>query len=168
MRLLTNALLIEFGWYVCVVFGNAAALLYVVCALIVHFSYVSQSAGEWRFIFLVAAAGTLLDTFLMHAGVFQWPEQAVLIPFWLIALWVLFSMSFNHCLKWLRQKPWLALVLGMVFGPVNYLAGIELSGGDMPLGFLATTAILMLVWMLLLPALSANRVQIWLGQGSSL
>ena len=77
MRLLTNALLIEFGWYVCVVFGNAAALLYVVCALIVHFSYVSQSAGEWRLIFLVAAAGTLLDTFLMHAGVFQWPDGSV-------------------------------------------------------------------------------------------
>jgi len=75
-------------------------------------------------------------------------------------------MSFNHCLKWLRQKPWLALVLGMLFGPANYIAGIKLTGAVMPMGFLTTTAILMVVWMLLLPALSANRLHLWSLQGA--
>ncbi|MDB3856074.1 DUF2878 domain-containing protein [Halieaceae bacterium] len=166
MRLLVNALLIEVGWYVCVVLGNVAALFYLACALVVHFSYVSRSFGEVRFVLLVAILGISVDTLLMHLGVFQWPDQAILIPFWLIALWVLFSMSFNHCLKWLRQKPWLALVLGMLFGPANYIAGIKLTGAVMPMGFLTTTAILMVVWMLLLPALSANRLHLWSLQGA--
>jgi len=36
----------------------------------------------------------------------------------------------------------------------------------MPMGFLTTTAILMVVWMLLLPALSANRLHLWSLQGA--
>ncbi len=168
MRLLVNALLVEIGWYVCVVLGNAAAAFYLAGAVVVHFVYVSQSAAEWRFIFLAAILGVSVDTLLMHAGVFRWSEHAILIPFWLIALWILFSMSFSHCLKWLGKKPWLAVLLGMCFGPLNYLAGIKLTGASMPLGFISTTIILMVVWMLLLPALSANRLQIWLAPQSQL
>ena len=160
MRLIVNALLIEIGWYVCVVLGDVAAFFYLFIALAIHFSYVSRTMGELRFVLLVTIIGVSVDTLLMHLGVFQWPEQSILIPFWLIALWVLFSMSFNHCLIWLREKQWLALLLGMVFGPANYLAGIKLTGAVMPFGFLVTAVILMSVWMLLLPALSNNRLYV--------
>src|SRR3546814_5025428 len=83
----------------------------------------------------------------------SWPGPP-LAPIWILALWVGFILSINHSLHFLRERIWLAALLGAVSGPAAYYAagnGFSAISFGIPLPLLLPT--LALAWGLLLPAL---------------
>ena len=83
-------------------------------------------------------------------------EMTVLIegtaPYWIIAMWLLFATTLNVSLKWLRHRPYLAAILGLVAGPAAYYAGYKLGGVQIP-DFVSAMAALAAGWALLMPLL---------------
>jgi hypothetical protein len=146
--LLLNAGLFQLGWWACVLSPRQPWLLAIaLLCLAVHLIWLGRP-GEWRAVLAVALLGTLLDAALAALGLFAFE----LPPAWLILLWALLACTLGHSLAWSARPWWRAALLGALGAPPAYLAGAALAGIALPLGSLATLAVLAGVWAIVLPA----------------
>lgn len=153
-RLLANAGLFQLGWFACVLGAQWPWLLLIAAAcLAAHLRWVADDRGEWLALLQVAACGWVLDSALLHLGLFEFPGQSILLPLWLALLWLLFASTLCYCLAWTAERWWLASLLGAVGGPLSYLGGARLADVGLPLGTWPSLLLLALIWALLLPAL---------------
>ncbi len=157
--IIINALVFQAGWLCCVLaganhlpwLGTSIALLIVAC----HVYHAREARKELTLILIAGAIGAGWDSFLVYAGWLQYPSGILVegtAPHWIIAMWLLFATTLNVSLKWLKQRPVLAGVLGAVAGPAAYFAGWKLGGVLIPD---MTTAMLALGlgWALFMPLL---------------
>lgn len=49
-------------------------------------------------------------------------------PLWLLVMWFSFSSTLIFSIKWVFNKLWITIVIGLFFAPMSYVAGIHLSG----------------------------------------
>jgi len=134
MRIALNFLFFQAGWFACVL---GAARGYPVAgaaiALGIAAAWVGLAARPSREAVLVGAAvalGLVLDTLLAQSGwlVFEGAVPfAAAAPVWMLALWALFAVTLNVSMRWLRDRPLLALVFGACGGPAAYAAGAGLG-----------------------------------------
>lgn len=148
--LIGNALWLQVGWWACVLGARLPCLLWVaVAGLLVHLCLCPGLRSEGRVLLWVTLAGCLLDSVLGMFGVWRfehWP-----LPFWLAVLWLVLASGLRHSLAWAGRPPWRGAVLGLLGGPLAYLAGARLAGIELPLGPLYTGLILAPIWALVLP-----------------
>ncbi|KAB7763839.1 DUF2878 domain-containing protein [Xanthomonas maliensis] len=127
MKQLGNYLGLQVLWLVAVT-GAARQRLWPTLLVLAVFGLYQlwpsrRARGDVALSFAAFALGLLLDT-LLAAGdwvryAMPWPDS-VLAPAWILALWVGFALTLNHSLATVMQRPWLAIVLGAVFGPLSY------------------------------------------------
>jgi hypothetical protein len=154
-----NFVVLEVAWFACVLGGandRALAGTMVAGAVIgLHLFLVQQPRKEALLIVLVAMIGLAWDSLLVALGLLSYPTGNFapgFAPYWIVAMWAVFATSLNLSLAWLEGRPWLAVLVGLVGGPLSYLAGERLGGVQMPDITLAlgTQA---LGWAVLLPLL---------------
>jgi hypothetical protein len=150
-RNLLNALLFQLGWFACVLGGTPVAQVFLPLYLVVHFTWISTDPREWRFTALVVLLGCALDAIAVSAGVFTF-EGSSFLPFWLVALWVLFATLVPHGLSWLQGRLWLAAAAGAAGGTLSYVAGLRLGVAEAPVLPLAV-GWWAIQWAVLLPSL---------------
>ena len=46
-------------------------------------------------------------------------------PLWITSMWCGFSATVNHSLSWLHNRYVASAVLGVISGPLSYLAGVK-------------------------------------------
>lgn len=134
MRLIGNILAFQAGWFACVL-GAAAGrpALGSAIALVVVTVHVATAPHPPRELLLVAAAavvGLVADTALLQLGVLSFPTGTLIegvTPYWMLALWMVFATTLNVSLGWLRDRPLLAMSMGVIAGPLAYLAGARLG-----------------------------------------
>lgn len=111
-------------WFGLIFLGNSfipvAAIL-----LLLHLCFLAGK-NELTLIFIVAGIGVLLDSVLVYAHVFIFPE-ATKLPFWLITLWFCFAATVRHSLGFLSNSKILQCSVGAIFAPLSYLAGAKFS-----------------------------------------
>jgi len=93
--------------------------------LALHLRYCQDRGAEVRALLWVTLAGCVLDSALGAMGVFdfaQWP-----LPLWLALLWLVLASGLRHSLAWAARPVWLGALLGMLGGPLAYLAGARLA-----------------------------------------
>lgn len=154
-RLLLNAGLFQLGWFACVFGASQPWLLLIALAcLAAHLRWVAQAAEELRALLKVGACGWVLDSLLMHLGIFDF-EQAGgngwVLPLWLAGLWLLFASTLRHSLQWTARPWWLGSLLAAIGGPLSYLGGAKLAGVGLPLGVWPSLLLLAAIWAILLP-----------------
>lgn len=153
-HVLVNAGLFQLGWFACVLGAQRPWLLLVaVACLLVHLLWMAPTRGEWRLVALTMLAGWLLDSALLNLGLFDFGAGAPVAPLWLALLWALFATTLRHCLAWTARPWWRASLLGVVGGPLSYLAGAELAGVGLPWGLLPSLLVLAGVWAVVMPLL---------------
>lgn len=161
MRIATNILMFQAGWFACVLgaawelplSGTFVALLLVV----LHVTFTPRATREIALIGLAAAIGLVADTLLARLGMITF-ANGVLLPgwtaYWMLALWIIFAATLNHSLAWLKSRLPLSAALGAIAGPLAYLAGARL--GALELGPLAPSlTAIALVWAIAMPTLLA-------------
>jgi hypothetical protein len=164
MHVIVNALGFQAGWWACVlgvVHGYETAAL-VFCGLLVlaHLSWVAHARQEIQLAGMALLLGIALDTLLQFFAVIHFEGRAwgTLSPFWLWMLWILFALTLNSSLAFLKRLSLLvAAAAGLVFGPLSYLAGAALGAASLHRSFFELS-ILALAWMLALPVL------VWMAQ----
>lgn len=164
--MIQNFVLFQIGWLCCVMSGanqfhSLTGVVIVSIIVMIHLQRANDSISEIVLILFAMIIGTLWDSSLMRAGLFQFSSASLiggLAPLWLIAMWALFATTLNVSLKWLKGRYWLAAILGATGGPLAYYAGQRLGAvafSDTTLAMLAIAA----GWAIIMPALVALTVR---------
>jgi hypothetical protein len=73
-------------------------------------------------------------------------------PYWILAMWALFSTTLNLSMGWLKSSRLLASFMGAVFGPLSYLAGRRLGAIEL-VNFSSSMIALAVIWAVVMPIL---------------
>jgi hypothetical protein len=104
-------------------------------------------------ILLPAAIGITIDSSLTFFGIFIFPESSLIIPFWLIVLWINFSTTLTLSLSFIGKNKLVAFGLGATALPFNYTVGERLGAVTFGEPYLFSILILVLVWSVSFPIL---------------
>lgn len=159
MNKFINAVGFQAGWWACIAgVGRGLeieALVFCVLLIGAHLHFSRSPRQELKLGAIALLIGVVLDSLLQSFSVIAFYGWALgpLSPFWLWALWVLFGLTLNSSLAFLRAQPlFIAAMLGLFFGPITYYAGAKLGAAGLnasPFHILS----LALVWMLAMPLL---------------
>ena len=156
-RQLANFVVFEAAWFACILgvahgqplWGTAA----VVAAIAWHVAISARPATECALVAILCAIGFVAESGVVAQGHVAYPAGqpvAWLAPYWMVALWGEFGIALNVTLRWLKRRPWLAALLGAVFGPLSFMGGVRLGGArfvDEP----AALVTLACMWAVLMP-----------------
>ncbi|TWD43353.1 uncharacterized protein DUF2878 [Vibrio crassostreae] len=159
-----NLVLFQATW-VCSAFFTAQAPFVTPLIVVVHFLLSPTRSSDLKILILLPL-GLLLDSLFFHFGVFA-VDSAIAnqswFPVWLVCLWIMFLISFNHSLNWLLKCSKVILfVTGFVAGTSSYWGGIKAGALLTTWPDASVVAALAISWGILLPLLVAaysNLVQ---------
>lgn len=159
MKLVTNYLLFQLGWFACVLGGNTIALITAVLVLIIHLLWVGNWQQEKQLLAITLLLGCAIDSFLGNLDILQFNSSTTgngrLLPLWLACLWLLFATTLRHSLDWTRSHKLAGAILGFFGGPLSYLAGAKLSDVSLAQPIWQTLLILAVIWSLTIPLLQS-------------
>jgi len=154
-----NVVLFQLGWFACVLgaANDLPALGPIVVLGVVAWHLLSSKQPGAEFALVVAAVviGALFETLLVWGGWTRFENgvpAAGLPALWMIAMWPLFATTLNVSLRWMRGRPVLAALFGLIGGPLAYFGGAQLGALELATLSVALTVI-GLGWALLTPAL---------------
>jgi len=112
------------GWWACA-FGAMKGYPWVGPALLplwvgLHLYLSPTPLGELLFFLILCPVGFLIDTALIKSGLFTMAGAESYAPLWLVAMWILLGLTYESMLA-LRQRTWLLLLSGAVYGPLTYV-----------------------------------------------
>ena len=130
MKNLINFVLFQVGWFVTVISVSNQmeyiAIFSVLGVLAAHLYLIAEKLKEFILILAAGLLGFVVDSILISGDLFSASGDLGLkdmAPLWLVLLWMLFSITINHSLGWLRYKYLLAALMGAVFAPLAYYVG---------------------------------------------
>lgn len=131
---LVNYVTFQIGWFACVLSAaNGRPLLGLLVALLVlglHLSLAPRFCTELKMLLACAAIGTAFDSLLLASGWVSYSNGEWipgLAPYWIVAMWFLFSSTLNLSMAWLKGKVLLGAFMGLLGGPLSYIAGQNLG-----------------------------------------
>ena len=159
---ITNFVLFQLCWVANVVGAGAglpwAGPLITAVWITLHLTVVTDDrSGEGRLLLGAALLGYAVDSVLVLLGYIEFPAHASLggpSTLWMVALWVSFTATLRHALRWLRGRYLLGAILGAVGGPLAYRAGEALDAIVIPQSLPGLIAI-GLEWLIAMPILLA-------------
>ncbi|MGF1801523.1 DUF2878 domain-containing protein [Vibrio gigantis] len=159
-----NLVLFQATW-VCSAFFTAQASFIAPLIVAMHF-FLSPTRNSDLKILCLLPLGLLLDSLMLYFGVFAVDSEVAnqsWFPVWLICLWIMFLISFNHSLNWLLKCSKVILfAIGFVAGTSSYWGGIKAGALLTTWPDASVIAALAMSWGILLPLLVAaysNLVQ---------
>lgn len=159
-RLIVNAILFQVQWFICVQANNIAALIGFIVLMLAHKHFLKPDHKEVVMIIIFTLIGVVVESVASTIGLIQFNgqtysnianHQVAIAPIWLILLWSTFATTLRHCLSWLYKKPFITVLLIIIFIPVNYLIGARLSGSIIQGKALYFLTYEVIVWLLVLP-----------------
>lgn len=149
---LANVMIFQIGWFVCILGGSVWAAFFTAIVLVIHFLVSACRFDDCVAVVLAIALGLVHDFILIHAGQIQFMESAQLPPLWLGCLWALLGITLNHSLKWIYSRPLWSSLLGAIFAPLSYLAGVRLSSAEWSSPLVEVLPIIAALWLVILPS----------------
>ena len=160
MAIALNAIAFQIAWFACVlgaVYGAPWIGVGVTLAVIaLHLSRAHAKAIELKLILAAGLVGIIGEGTLMASGIVSYTEPGpvpFLPPIWLIALWFGFATLMNVSMAWMKNRYALAAVLGLLFGPLSYIAGEKLGGMTIHEPRMIGIAAIATMWAVAMPLL---------------
>lgn len=151
-KILLNLVIFQIGWLVAVLGGDQYAVLYTLLALAIHQWLILDHVSEWKLIGIIVVVGCAWDIAMAQGQLLIFPEAIIFgIPLWLICLWVLFATTFQHCLRWMHTRLYLAALFAAIFGPLSYWSGTQISNVKIGEPMWLSILIIGVGWMVLFP-----------------
>ena len=159
MFLVINYVVFQIAWLSAVI-GGAQQMpllgpLTVMIALLIHVKAARRPFEEVLLVLCCGLIGTAFDSFIVAMGWVSYTSglfSNVVAPYWIITMWMLFATTLNVSLRFLRGKPAMAALFGLLGGPTTYLAGEKLGGIQLTSPVEAMIA-LGVGWAIMMPAL---------------
>ena len=134
---IVNFVLFQVGWFACI-FGGAsghvlASVLFSLALVAISVWHTPFKKNTLALFGKIGLYGLVGDTLLLQLGFLQFNSPvpfAFLSPIWMWTLWILFASTLNQSMAWLLGKPLMGALLGAIFGPLSYIAGVELGAAS--------------------------------------
>jgi hypothetical protein len=106
--------------------GVAAAAVFMLS----HFAFARQTpaqrAIDFRLLGIALLIGVLLDGSIAASGLARYAADELTLPsggapLWILGLWVSFALTLRHSMRFLLERPLIAVLLGAIGGPLAYL-----------------------------------------------
>jgi hypothetical protein len=154
--ILFNFIGFQLVWAACA-YGsiNHAPLLGVISGFIyilIHFSFTPTRLLDAKVMLAVATSGIILDTLNLHFSLISFISGNDMLPYWLITLWLSFSLILPHSLYWLSRYPLLAVILGGIGGSGSYFIGHQLGAISLSVPLYPSLIAYSIQWAILVPA----------------
>lgn len=155
-----NAVGFNIVWFI-TVFGAAGGLAWAGPAALLVFAVLQVTLAprpryDLTAMAVFAAAGIVIDSAWSLSGAVVyaagWPFPGF-APVWLVTLWAAFALTIGHSLAWIRARPALAAVFGLVGGGFSYWVGARVGAVELAIPGWIYGAAVGLVWAVALPAL---------------
>lgn len=168
---LLNSLCYTTGWFWCVFFGihgqsivatiGAVSLILfqLYCTKIIDIALYIQDV---LLVIFSVPLGALLEIFFIQTNLIHYANiTKMLPPIWIVLLYPLFSLLFNHSLKIIKKNYPVSFLFGFLGAPLSYIAGFSLGGLTFPYPLLQTWIMIGICWGLFLCLLAkiANMVE---------
>ncbi len=155
---IVNGILFQISWFSCAYLQSGAIPILLTC-LLVHF-YFSPSRENDLISLRLCFVGIIIDQTLIILGAFGTNTDS--IPLWLMLLWCLLMVSFNHSLQFLQKLPIaMVAIIGAIAGASSYTAALTFGAINSDLSILNFISIFTIIWLVLLPLLvKANTLLI--------
>ena len=75
----------------------------------------------------------------------------MVVPFWMVALWINLAATINFSLSWLKTRYVVASLLGAIAGPLAYSAGAMI--GAITINSIDALIIISIMWAVAMPLL---------------
>ena len=130
-----NFLLFELAWFAAVVGAAhhqpAWGSVVVLAVMAWHLCMAVRPRREAWLLLAVLLLGAALETIQVRLGFVRYADAgSSWPPPWLVLLWPLLAITLNVSLRWLRGRPWLAVVLGGIGGPLAFAGGVRLGAAQ--------------------------------------
>ena len=166
MRFWANLLGYQAAWFIAVGFA-ARGLAWPGILACLGFAAISWwmsplRRSDLQLVGAAFACGLLLDGVLAATGWLRYaaPLPALPGPAWIATLWVAFAMTLQHSLQWVIARPAIAIVFGVVGGPLAYWGasrGLDAVVFTMPLQATLTLALGWGIAMAVFAAIARRR-----------
>ncbi len=158
---LVNAIAFQSNWFA-VILGAAAGVPWLgVGTSLAFVAGYAAATRRWAGVLVLAAAsaaiGYAADSVLVLTDLLGFPEDAALggpSTLWMVALWAAIACTLHSCMGWMKGRPLVAAVFGLLGGAGSYFAGERLGAVTFPAGDALGAAGAGVLWMLAMPALS--------------
>lgn len=151
-KIIINLGIFQIGWFVCILAGNIAAIIFTAAALLIHGKWLVQQQREWLLIAVLTSVGCLWDYMLARCGLIEFAGGgSYLLPLWMVCLWLLFATTVSHSLAWLRRYLWLAALLAAIAAPASYYAGTLISDSQLTSPIEIPLLVIAAGWAVLVP-----------------
>ncbi len=148
-----NLIAFNLMWLGCVVgreqwFALVAPIVIAYAALLL-----SQKDIKASQILVPIGIGICIDSTLTLLGVFQFEQESLIAPLWLMILWIAFSTALVKSLAIFGRNKFIAAGLGAIAFPLNYSVGERLGAVTFAEGYLTAVIALSVIWAMCLPLL---------------
>ncbi|WP_196157640.1 DUF2878 domain-containing protein [Reinekea sp. G2M2-21] len=147
MDKIANYALFQIGWFLAVLFQSPWSLLWALMFVGVHAFAFNHRKETWQLL-PVMLIGLSIDLIWHLSPFIEYLGLGFVVPTWIIALWMIFPLTLNHSLAWLKGRLTLQVLFGILGGGGSYVAGTKLGAANAtPLGLLLVAS----AWGLWLP-----------------
>lgn len=159
------------GWFAIVYFGSngevLSALWSALAVFILQLSLFAKSDRKSLILCLPLAVygfalGLFQESLFVFFRVLAYPDAPHWVPYWIVALYVLFSLNLNASLSFLNRNLFISFLLGGIGAALSYVSGKEMGA----VLFLSpySIAILIFCWgvyLTLLTLLNRRLLALW-------
>ena len=160
LKLIINCLLMNLNWYLFLalpVHWQSIAWVGLATLVFLNLRWIKSQQKEFLFIVLATLWGLVMELIFIHSSSIHYPQTSNIVPpLFMIGLWINFACAFSFCLKWLLEKPMLAIIFGSIMGPFAYWAGARISVEITPINSFQSILVIAIAYfatMLCLPKL---------------
>lgn len=158
-NIILNVVLVQLGWFACVLgesYGYpATGPVFVLLSIFFQFRKFAGDGRIFTYFAQIALIGFISDLIIILSGSLFFGGCCTGLPFaypyWMIALWISFSTTYFSSFEWLRQRYFLAAIIGFLGGPLAYFAGMKLNALYLGDNILYSLTIIGIIWGIAVP-----------------
>ncbi|WP_181389771.1 DUF2878 domain-containing protein [Leucothrix pacifica] len=158
-----NVVIFQLAWFSAALLKDNAIIV-MLLLLVIHMIMTTKRQVDIYTVMLILPIGIASELLLLSTGLLSYQSQLIL-PVWMVLLWVHLSLSLNHSLEWMQKIPvvWQS-VLAALAGAGSYAAAANLGAINLPGSQVTSLLLIALVWALQLPFMMKVARHVKLGR----
>tara|TARA_B100000131_G_scaffold321151_1_gene371087 strand:- start:2169 stop:2705 length:537 start_codon:yes stop_codon:yes gene_type:complete len=132
-------------------------LLITIAFILFHLRIAHQFKREIYLMIFCVLLSIIVESLLLYFNIFYYKGyflfESPMPPLWVISLWIALSLTTNYSMFFIKEKFYLAIFSGMLFGPWCYYICMKSKILYFNFSILETVLILGVVWGACLPIL---------------
>jgi hypothetical protein len=142
---IVNIFVFQAAWFSAAILRDQAFWI-MIPLLVLHFYFSPCKRDDLKLILLLLPLGMVVELILILTELVRY-SSALVLPIWMVLLWLHLILSFNHSLKWLQTTyGGLVFVMGGVAGACSYAAASNFGAMQIASPRIYNLIVIALMW----------------------